>query len=198
MKSYLKTPLDSCYEAKVNQRVSILSGIIFLVGLMVIYIVHLLFTGMIFRTTAIEDMVFIEEIVKVLIPIVTFVFANYLTSSLMEGEGRLKSIFINTLGALTPVYVILPILVILSNVLTLNEGFIYYFGFTVMFIWLFILLFFMIKDTHNFSVKETILNIILTAFIMIIMIIVAVMFYMMIMQVIDFVTSIIKEVIINA
>src|SRR5690554_808911 len=198
MKSYLKTPLDSCYEAKVNQRVSILSGIIFLVGLMVIYIVHLLFTGMIFRTTPIEDMVFIEEIVKVLIPIVTFVFANYLTSSLMEGEGRLKSIFINTLGALTPVYVILPILVILSNVLTLNEGFIYYFGFTVMFIWLFILLFFMIKDTHNFSVKETILNIILTAFIMIIMIIVAVMFYMMIMQVIDFVTSIIKEVIINA
>ncbi len=198
MTKYIKKPLDSFYEGKAKNRVRYSSLLLYLAGLVILYLMHLLLTGFLFRTTHLEHLDLSEELFKIIGPFAAFVFANYLSSSLMEGEGTFKSIVTNTSGALIPVYIFLPILILISNGLTLNEGFIYYFGMGVMVLWSFLLLFFMIKDTHNFSVKETIYNILLTLFMMLVMIIVLVMLYMMIVQVIEFILDLIKEVIISA
>ena len=159
---------------------------------------HLLFTGILFTPVILERTVFLEELFKILVPFVTFILANYLVSSLMEGEGTLKAIFINTCGALIPIYVILPIMILVSNVLTYNEQFIYQFALTIMLSWSLVLLFFSVKDTHNYTVKETIYNIIMTILMMIVMIIIVIMVYMMMMQVVEFIGDLFKEVIINA
>jgi hypothetical protein len=195
---YLKHPLDAFYEGKVRKHVSIKMSFLYLIGLIALYMMHLLFTGILFSPVIIERTVFIEELFKVLIPFITFVFANYLVSSLMEGEGTLRAIFTNTLGSLMPVYVILPIMILLSNVLTYNEQFIYYFGLSIMVGWVSILMFFNVKDTHNYTVKETIYNFIMTVLMMIVMIIIAIMMYMMLGQVVEFIADLVKEVIINA
>ncbi len=195
---FVKNPADAVYEIKAHQRVSVGTGFIYLFLLVAIYMMHLLWTGLLFSPVVIERTVFIEELFKVLVPFVTFVLGNYLVSSLMEGEGTLKAIFLNTLGALIPVFIILPIMILLSNVLTYNESFIYQFGLTIMIGWSAVLLFFSIKDTHNYSIKETIYNFIMTVLMMIVMIIIAIMVYMMLMQVVEFVIDLFKEVIISA
>jgi hypothetical protein len=195
---YVKHPLDAFYEAKVRKHVSLKTAFMYAFGLIVLYMMHLVFTGMLFSPVIIERTVFIEELFKILVPFVTFVLANYLVSSLMEGEGSLRAIFTNTLGSLIPVYFILPIMIFLSNVLTYNEQFIYQFGFTIMIGWTAVLMFFNVKDTHNYTVKETIYNFILTVVMMIVMIIVIIMVYMMIGQVVEFISNLFKEVIINA
>ncbi len=197
MTYFIKNPADAVYEVRSHKRVSVSSGFIYLLLLIAIYMTHLLLTGLLFTPVVIERTVFIEELFKVLVPFVTFVLGNYLVSSLMEGEGTLKSIFINVLGSLIPVVVILPIMIILSNVLTYNESFIYQFGLSIMVAWSAVLLFFIIKDTHNYSVKETIYNFIMTVLMMIVMIIIAIMVYMMIMQVVEFIFDLFKEVIIS-
>ena len=195
---YLKNPADAVYEVKVRNRVSMKTGLLYVFGLITLYMVHLLFTGLLFTPVILERTVFLEELFKIIVPFVTFILANYLVSSLMEGEGTLKAIFINTCGALIPVFVILPIMVLVSNVLTYNEQFIYQFAFTIMIAWSTILLFFSVKDTHNYTVKETIYNIIMTVLMMIVMIIIVIMVYMMMMQVVEFIGDLFKEVIINA
>ena len=159
---------------------------------------HLLLTGMLFRPIIIERSDFFQELFKVLVPFVTFVLANYLVASLMEGEGTLKAVFVNTCGALVPVIIILPMMIVLSNVLTYNEQFIYHFGLTIMVGWSAALLFFSVKDTHNFGVFQTIYSLLMTLFMMVIMIVVSIMLYMMASQVVQFITDLVKEVIINA
>ncbi|NLN51097.1 MAG: hypothetical protein GX149_05700 [Acholeplasmataceae bacterium] len=197
MFNYIKKPLDSFYEGKAKEKLNLMSLVIYLFGLLVLYIMHLTLSGFAFLKTPLEQLNLVEELAKVIVPVVIFIFANYLTSSLMEGEGTFKSITINTFGSLAPIYLLLPILIALSNVMTLNEGFLYHLGFVVMFGWVFFLIFFMIKDTHNYSVKETIYNLLLTIFVMIVIIIALVMAYMMVMQVFEFVIDIVKEVMIS-
>ncbi|MCK9234509.1 MAG: hypothetical protein M0O98_04895 [Acholeplasmataceae bacterium] len=195
---YLKSPLDAFYEVKANKRVKVKTGIFYGFIMIMLYVLFLLLTGQLFKPVILERAVFSEEVLKVLVPLITFVFANYLVSSLMEGEGTLKAVFINTIGALMPVVVIMPLLIIISNVLTLNEVFIYQFIFFIMIAWSATLLFFSVKDTHNFSVKQTIYHFLMTILMMIVILIVFIMIYMMMMQVVEFVGNIIKEVIIHA
>jgi hypothetical protein len=118
-------------------------------------------------------------------------------SSLMEGEGTFKAIFINTTGALMPILIIYPFLILISNYLTLNEGFIYHFGLFIMILWSVILLYFNTKETHNFSVSQTFVNIFLSILFMVIIIIVLLIVYLMITQVSNFLIDIIKEVILR-
>lgn len=198
MAYFIKNPADACYEVKVRHKVSVKTGIFYVFLLIALYMMHLLLTGLLFSPVVIERTVFLEELLKVLAPFVTFVLANYLIASLQEGEGTLKAVFINTCGALIPVFVILPMLIILSNVLTFNEQFIYQFGMTLMIGWSLILIFFTVKDTHNFSIKETIYNLIMTVLMMVVMMIVVIMVYMMAMQVIEFIADLVKEVVIHA
>lgn len=198
MAYYIKNPADACYEVKVRKRVSVKVGMIYVALLVALYMMHLLLTGLLFTPVVIERTVFLEELLKVLAPFVTFVLANYLIASLQEGEGTLKAVFINTCGALIPVFVVLPILIILSNVLTYNEQFIYQFGMTLMIGWTAVLLFFSVKDTHNFSIKETIYNLLMTLLMMVVMMIVVIMVYMMAMQVVEFIADLVKEVVIHA
>ncbi|MFP4178122.1 MAG: tetratricopeptide repeat protein, partial [Acholeplasmataceae bacterium] len=191
---FIKNPADACYEVKVRNAIRIRTALLYIVLLVMIYTVHLLYTGMLFTDRVLERTVYVEELMKVFIPFVSFVLGNYLVSSLMDGEGTLKAVLINTLGALIPVVVILPVMTLLSNVLTYNEAFLYQLLFVAMVTWTSVLVFFSIKETHHYTVRETIYNLLLTALMMVIMILASIMVVLMIRQVIDFIGDIIKEV----
>ncbi len=194
---YLKHPLDAFYEGKATKKIKTRTGIGFVLIMVVLYVLYLLLSGPLFKPVVLEKTIFLEEILKVLTPFITYVFANYLISSLMEGEGTFRAIFINTIGSLMPIVLILPILIVLSNVLTYNEIFIYQFLMFIMVAWSALLLFFNVKDTHNFTVKETIYHFIMSVLMMIVMLIIVVMVYMMLNQVVTFIADLIKEVIIR-
>ncbi len=194
---FLKNPADACYNVKTEKRSKVSSALIILGFLFIIYTVGLVYTGFVFNQVILEETILIKEIFKVLIPFIIFVFSNYLMSSLMEGEGTFKAIFINTTGALMPILIIYPFLILISNYLTLNEGFIYHFGLFIMILWSVILLYFNTKETHNFSVSQTFVNIFLSILFMVIIIIVLLIVYLMITQVSNFLIDIIKEVILR-
>ena len=113
----------------------------------------------------------------------------------MGGDGTMKSIFINSLCSLTPIIIMLPFIVIISNVLTYNESFIYTFGLIVMFIWTGVLLFVVIKETHNYTFAQTVSNFILTLLMMFILIVVFILLYLIVYQVCGFVVDLVKEAI---
>lgn len=194
---FIKHPADACYEIKSKQKVSYQTAWIYILLYFIIYVLGLVYTGFIFNNVIIENTILLKEAMKVFLPILIFIVANYLMSSLMEGEGTFKATFINTIGSFMPYIIIYPFLIIISNVLTLNEVFIYQAGLFVISFWSLILVYFNIKETHNYSVGQTFVNIFLTLLTMIIMIVVLLMVYMMIIQVSNFVTDILKEVILR-
>ncbi|MDZ4196458.1 MAG: hypothetical protein U1C51_04315 [Candidatus Izemoplasmatales bacterium] len=194
---FLKHPSDACYEVKAKNKVSMTSAWFVIALIFVLYILSILLTGFIFNNVIPEETILVKEALSLLLPILIFIIANYLMSSLMEGEGTFKATFINTIGAMMPIFILFPLAIVFSNFITYNESFLYTMTLSVMLGWMAILLFFNIKETHNYSVSQTIVNLLLTFLMMVILIVVLLMIYLMIAQVLGFGTDIIKEVILR-
>src|SRR5690606_14500342 len=89
--------------------------------------------------------------------------------TIYHGEGRLIDVFIGSAYSLTPIVILAAPVTLISRVLTLNESSIYNFFDITMYIWVFVLLFWMVQSTQNYSVGETVLNLFLTVITMLIM-----------------------------
>lgn len=195
MNKFLSKPLDAVYYVRHDKKIKLYNAFIVLLLLTVIYIFYLTSTGFLFTTVILEKTILLKEITKIVLPIVLFIISNYLVTSLMSGEGTLRCITINTLGSLMPIVVMMPFIIIVSNMITNNESFIYYFSLTVMFIWSIVLLFVVMKETHNFTAKQTLASFILTIFMMLIIIIVCILLYLVVSQVVSFFVDLFKEVV---
>ncbi len=100
------------------------------------------------------------EIIGVMLPIMLFVTANWCLTTLFEGEGSFKDIFVATGYAVAP----LPFMTILStalaNVLTAEESGILTMINNIAYVWVGILLFFGVMITHDYQLGKNILTII--------------------------------------
>ena len=190
-------PLDTTYFIKRNKKMKYLNGLFILLIFFGIYILGLTSTGFIFNKIVIEKTILLKETLKVIIPIILFILANFLTASLLEGEGTFRGIFLTTIACLLPIIILYPLAVIVSNILTYNESFLYYFIIFVMIAWSLVLLFVVNKELHNYSFGKMLLNILVTVVLMFVLLIVIILSYLMVYQIIDFIKDIISEVVFN-
>ncbi|KZE64172.1 hypothetical protein AWM68_13785 [Fictibacillus phosphorivorans] len=193
---FFRHPIDSFYYLKKKRYASVLSATILYVLLIVEYIYSRFYTGFIFNTVSSDANLF-GELLLLLVPLALFIVVNYLVSTINDGEGRLKDIYIGTIYSLAPFLVFSPILTLLSNVLTYNEAFVYIFSIRIIYAWCLIILFIMLKEIHNYTFSDTIRNIFVTLFGMVIMLLVVFIVFVLIDQVYDFVYSIIKEAVLR-
>jgi hypothetical protein len=89
--------------------------------------------------------------------------------------------------------VILPPLVLLSNGLTLEQSVFYHLPVQAMTIWVAFLMFFMIKDIHNYEVGETVSVIFRSVFTMLIIGLFLFVFYSIGSQLLGFVHDVFAE-----
>jgi sugar lactone lactonase YvrE/uncharacterized membrane protein (GlpM family) len=193
---FFRHPIDSFYYLKRKRYASILSATILYVILIVEYIYSRFYTGFIFKTVS-SDANLVGELLLLLVPLALFIVVNYLVSTINDGEGRFKDIYIGTIYSLAPFLVFSPILTLLSSVLTYNEAFVYVFSIRIIYAWCLIILFIMLKEIHNYTFSDTIRNIFVTLFGMVIMLLVVFIVFVLIDQVYDFVYSIIKEAVLR-
>lgn len=191
---FIRHPFDAIYDIRKDKSIKVYNGFIMLGLVFLVYLLFITKTGFIFNNVVLEKTILLKECTKIILPIMLFIIANYLVSSLMDGEGSLRCIFMNMMGSLIPVVILLPFIVLITNVLTYNEAFIYYFAVGIMLTWTVVLVIANLKETHNFSLKQTIVNIILTVLVMFIIIIVIILVYLLISQIFGFGSDIIKEV----
>ncbi|WP_417899017.1 YIP1 family protein [Bacillus haimaensis] len=195
--NFLKKPVDSFYYVKRVRKVSLLSATILYFVLFVEYLMMKYFTGFIFRGSNADQINFAFELVTLFLPILLFIVSNYLVSTISDGEGRFRDIYIGTIYSLAPYLVFIIPVTLLSNALTLNEAFLYTFSMQVMIGWSLVILFIMVKEIHAYEFFETVRNILITIFCMIIIVLVCFIIYVLMDQVVDFVTAIIQEVILR-
>ncbi len=188
----MKHPINSYYEIKREKRSDILTAFVILVILFIEYLLLLNYTGFVFNTYSTQIKIGLE-MVKFFGVIGLFVFSNYLVSTLYDGEGWLKDVFIATVYALSPLIVMLIPFIVISNVLTLNEMIIYQLFAGFMIVYTVILVFIAIKEIHNYEIKETFKNLLLTLFVMLIIVLILFIIYVFGSQLWNFLGSLIKE-----
>jgi tetratricopeptide (TPR) repeat protein len=164
--TFLKHPFNGFYYIKMK-RISILSSTIIYLLLAWLFILNYQFTNEIFVPKIGVNIAY--ELLIVVMIVVLGIISNYLICTINDGEGSFKNVYNATAYSLTPILVIMPIIIIISNLITYQEQVFYDFGNTLMTVWVVFLLFFMIKDIHNYEVKQTIGIIFKSMFTMLIM-----------------------------
>jgi tetratricopeptide (TPR) repeat protein len=192
---FIKQPADSFYYVKKNLRGSVKFAFILYAWVIISRIITLYVTGFTFSPFSSFWMIRVEnEILMTGGLILLWNAANYLVSTISDGEGRVRDVFIGSAYSLFPYALLSLPIALISNVLTLNEIFLYSFSMNMMYLWTGIMLFIMVKEVHNYSLTETIKNVLLTIFTIGLFILTGYILFVLFNQLYEFISAILQEV----
>ncbi len=127
-------------------------------------------------------------------PFALWIIANWCLTTLFDGEGSFKDIFIATCYALMPVVLIFIPTTLASNVLVAEELDILSVINAFAFIWAGLLIFFGMMVTHDYPMGKNILTTLGTIVGMIIIMFIAILFTTLLGKLVSFVTNIVTEI----
>lgn len=154
-------PFDGFWDLKHERKGNVRTATVIAVLFFVFYAMNIQFGGYIATEVAPGEERVIYKVLMLFLPLLFYVIANWCFTTLMDGKGTLKDIYIATCYALKP-YVIfaLPLLVV-SNIVTADELAFYTFFKTVLIVWVLFLLFAGLMMTHDYTPGKTVITIIL-------------------------------------
>lgn len=191
---FIRKPVDSFYYIKQNERGSLIFALLIFAWIVIVRVLGAYLTGFVFSPYVAAWEIDLEtDVVYTLLPLGLWVGANYLVATITDGEGSLRHVIIGTAYSLFPYALFAPPLMLLSNVLTLNEVFLYTFSSQLIVLWCGILLVIMVREIHNYSLSETVRNIVTTLFTAAILLLSAYILYVLFNQLAEFVQAVIQE-----
>ena len=191
---FIKQPADSFYYIKHNFRGSLKFAFLIYLWVIVVRVATLYITGFVFNPYISTTDIWIEnEIVITGGLLILWNLANYLVSTISDGEGRVRDVIIGTAYSLFPYVLFALPIALLSNLLTLNEVFLHSFSLNLMYAWMGIMLFIMVKEVHNYTFSETVRNVLITLFTMGLFVLTGYILYVLFNQLFDFVSAIAQE-----
>ena len=190
----IRHPVDSYYYLKKGQKGSAAAASIIYGCLILVFLCDSLFRGFIFNGVNLNDTSLIAVLSTILIPLLLWVVGNFMVCNINSGEGSFKNVYIMSAYALAPYLIIAPIVVVLSHVLTMNEAFIISFLWIIAVAWSAVTMFIGIMQTHSYTFKMAVKNVLLTLFFMVMAIVVMAIMYMLWGQIMNFLKTLWAEV----
>lgn len=185
-------PFDGFYDLKHEHRGSIRASIVFILATIVAFFYQAMGQGYVLNPTGKVTTIF-SQAIAVLVPFALFVLGNWCLTTLFEGEGNLKDIFIATSYSLLPLPMLIIPATVCSNWVTASEASIVTFVGSLAFLWLGLLLFFGIMVTHDYSLFKNFITILGTVVAMACIVFLVLLFSMLLSKLVSLVTNIITE-----
>lgn len=187
-------PFNGFWEMKYERKGRLSVAFVIMVLLVVAMIVKRQFNGFVINFNNPEQLSSLDELKFIVLPFLLWCIANWSLTTLMDGEGKFTEIIIATAYSLLPLVLIYFPQVLYSNVITADESSFYYLLNTIAMIWFIWLLFTGTMTVHQYSAGKTVITMLLTLVVMGIIIFLGVLFFSMLQQMINFVSSIYKEI----
>ncbi len=166
----------------------ILILIIIAVRIMSMFITHYPFAG-----TAREDINVVMEAMRFVIPIITWAFALFAVTSILDGETNIGEAVTSTVYCLVPYAVLSVPIALLSSLISLTDSVIYDSMIRGVVLWCGFLFFLSVKVMNNYTVKKTILVVLLTLFGMALIWSIALIIFALASQFMLFLSGVYKE-----
>jgi len=122
-----------------------------------------------------------------------WIIGNWCLTTLFDGEGSFKDIYIATTYSLTPAILMIIPATIASNFVVASELKMVSFVSTLGFVWLGLLLFFGMMVTHDYSIGKNVITTLGTIVAMIFIMFLAILFSTLLGKLVGFVTNIVTE-----
>ena len=186
-------PFDGFWDLKHEKRGSVRGAIFFIVLAIATFYYQAIGQGYLLDPFASLASIW-AQVFGVLVPLFLFVLANWCLTTLFEGEGSFKDIFVAAGYCLLPIPLLVIPTTIYSNFCISTETDIIGFISSFAFIWLGLLLFFGTMVTHDYSMGKNIITVIGTVVGMVFIMFLAVLFTTLVGKIVGLVTNIVDEI----
>jgi len=187
-------PFDGFWDLKHEKKGSVLAALTFVALTIITLAIEKQDTAFLFNKNKLSELNVLVDIITVALVFILWCVANWCTTSLMDGKGKMVEIVTAIGYAVFPIPLIRLPLVFLSHLVTMDEGaFIKVFG-IVSLIWAGMLVFFATSVIHEYSIKKTVVTVLITILGMGILMFIGLLFFNVIEQMINFVLTIYKEI----
>jgi hypothetical protein len=187
-------PLDGFWDLTHENRGSIAAANIIYFLALITTIFKLQFTSFLFIKVIWEYVNLIEVILGFMAPIALATVANWGLTTLFNGKGTMKQIYMALGYALTPIVLIQLPLIFVSNLLTVQEGVFYYYLTAFSEIWCGVLIICAVMMIHDYTLGKAFATIIATIIGMLVIIFVILLFFSLITDATAYFISLYKEI----
>ena len=178
---------------RLRQRGSLGAALV-MVGLaLAVRILTFFTTAFHFSSAEPSEVNFLGEVLRILVPLSTWVVANYGVTAILYGEGTLRVIFVASAYCLSPYILLTPWISLATNVLTLGEAALIDGTQAVVYAWTGLLFFISVKVVHNYEWGQALAITLLTLVTMLAAWAVAATVYGLTDQVLHFVREVVRE-----
>ena len=136
----------------------------------------------------------VVQITSLVVPLMLWVLANWCLTTLFDGEGSFKDIFIAASYSLTPIPLLIIPSTIITHFLTSGESGIVNLLISIAYIWVGLLIFFGMMVTHDYSLAKNILTSLGTIVGMGVIMFILLLFTGLLSKMIGFISSIYTEI----
>ncbi len=184
-------PFDGFWDLKHEKRGSVRAASTILAFTVLAFFYQSIGRGYTFNPKGTSTSILVQ-LASVVLPIMLFIIANWCLTTLFDGEGGFKDIYIAICYAISP----LPFFVIASTILSnfVTGGSIVSMLVTIGYIWAGILIFFGMVVTHDYSIVKNIITILGTIVAMVVIMFVAVLFSALIVKMVSFIATLVSEI----
>ena len=186
-------PFDGFWDLKHEKRGSVRGAIFYIVIAIFTFYYQAIGQGPLFSMNAQYSSIMTQAL-GVLVPLFLFVIANWCLTTLFDGEGNFKDVFIATSYSLVPIPLLVIPATIYSNFCIETEMDIISFVGTLAFLWLGMLVFFGTMVTHDYSMGKNVITVLGTVVGMVFIMFVAVLFTTLMGKIAGLVSNVVTEI----
>ena len=186
-------PFDGFWDMKHEKRGSVLAATIYLVLACGVYIYKAFGEAFIVNPYGIFRNPTAEAL-GVIVPVTLWVIANWCLTTLFDGEGSMKDIYMVTCYALVPIVPIIFFSTLATHIVTLQEIEMIRMIGTIMFFWVGALLFFGTMVIHDYTLGKNVATAIGSVVGMLFIMFITMLFSTLLIRMVQFINSIYVEV----
>ncbi len=187
-------PFDGFWDLTHEKRGSVAAATTYLVMFLITRVVELMFTNFQFINAPLQYINIFEQMGSLLLPFLILCLANWSMTTLFDGKGRFKDIYIAMCYALVPYVVINLPLVFVSNIIAFDEAAFYTVLLSVSLVWCLALAFVGLMQVHDYGPGKTFIFLIVTVVGALIIIFLLLVFFSLLGDAASFFISLYREI----
>ena len=155
-------PFDGFWDLIHEKKGTLAAANTFLILFLIIRVLKLICTNFQFISAPIQHINVFEEMGSLLLPFIVLCVANWAMTTLFDGKGRFRDIYIGICYALVPYIIIQLPMILVSNMLTYEEGSFYSVLLSISVVWCVFLVFVGLMEIHDYGPGKTFIFLIVT------------------------------------
>ena len=188
-------PFDEFWDLSHEKRGSLAAANTFLGLFLLTYVLRLMLTNFQFISAPVQYINIYEQCASLLLPFLVLCISNWSLSTLFDGKGRFKDIYMAMCYALVPYILIQLPLVLLSHLISFDEYAYYTVLASISVIWCLGLAFVGLMEVHDYSAGKTVVFLIATIFGAMVILFLVLVFFSLLSDAVGYFVSLYREVV---